>query len=76
MASEFSWQGLDWAAIAVCLDVLTQQDATVSFMLGGYGHYYKISWYLNGKPDFVTTERSDQIVAKLWKKVQGYDLER
>lgn len=65
MAYEQSWYEVDLEALIEFMQIVSLSGGIASQMFGGYGHYYKVVWSLEGQNGFVTSQTSTGISEKL-----------
>jgi hypothetical protein len=71
MASKLSWGQIDPAHLIEWLDAVSSRDGTIVFMFGGYGHYYKVSWKMEGVTGYATAETARGLVHAVNTKLLG-----
>lgn len=62
----FHVKQLDWeqaltGEVLLLLQAVSEKDGVCSLMFGGHGHYYKISWSIGGRHDFISAETTERL---------------
>ena len=63
MTEPLSWYSTDLESVMTLMQEVSEADGVCSFMFGGHGHYYKISWSIGGVHDFISAETPERISA-------------
>lgn len=61
MAKQLEWEVALSGEVLMLLQAVSDADGVCSFMFGGHGHYYKISWSIGGRHDFISAEEPERL---------------
>lgn len=66
------WGKLDPKDRAAWDNHVCVQDGTITYMFGGYGHYYKVTWRIGGQNGYATGTSIESITKAVNTKLLGF----
>lgn len=69
--ADLHWSEADVFELVAFVEEVSEADGVVSFMYGGFGHYYKISWALKEQKGFGSGEKADTALQRARSSFMG-----